>query len=61
MKDLILITAYCPDEYRENILRNLVNSFTRFKNTFDVLIVSHTPIPLDIQNKVNYCSYDIKN
>lgn len=61
MKDLILITAYCPDEYRENILRNLVNSFTRFKNTFDVLIVSHTPIPLDIQNKVNYCFYDSKN
>jgi hypothetical protein len=24
MKDLILITAYCPDDYRENLLRNLV-------------------------------------
>ena len=61
MKDLILITAYCPDEYRENILRNLVNSFLKFKDTFDTLIVSHTPIPLDIQKKVNYCFYDSKN
>lgn len=61
MKDLILITAYCPDEHRENILRNLVNSLLKFKNTFDTLIVSHTPIPFDIQNKVNYCFYDSKN
>jgi len=61
MKDLILITAYCPDEHRETILRNLVNSLTRFKDTFDTLIVSHTPIPLDIQKKVNFCFYDSKN
>jgi len=61
MKDLILITAYCPDEHRENILRNLVNSLLKFKDTFDTLIVSHTPIPFDIQNKVNYCFYDSKN
>jgi hypothetical protein len=46
MKDLILITAYCPDEHRENILRNLVNSLLRFEDTFDTLVVSHTPIPL---------------
>lgn len=61
MKDLILITAYCPDEHRESILRNLVNSLSMFKNTFDTLIVSHTPITLDIQKKVNYCFYDSKN
>lgn len=61
MKDLILITAYCPDEHRENTLRNLVNSLTNFKDIFDTLIVSHTPIPLDIQKKVNYCFYDSKN
>lgn len=61
MKDLILITSYCPDEHRETILRNLTSSLTRFKDTFDTLIVSHTPIPLDIQKKVNYCLYDSKN
>ena len=59
MKDLILITTYCPDDYRENILRNLVNSL--YISDFDVMIVSHTPIPLDIQKKVNLVLYDEKN
>lgn len=61
MKDLILITAYCPDEHRENILRNLVNSLCVYKEKYDLLIVSHTLTPLDIQKKVNYCLYDSKN
>ena len=59
MKDLILITTYCPDDYRENILRNLVNSLSN--SSFDIMIVSHTPIPLDIQKKVNFVWYDEKN
>lgn len=61
MKDLILITAYCPDDNRENILRNLVTSFEKYKNVFDVMIVSHTTIPVDIQKKVEYSFYDKKN
>lgn len=61
MKDLILITAYCPDDYRENILRDLTNSLYKFRESYDVFIVSHTPIPNDIQKKVNYCFYDSKN
>ena len=61
MKDLILITAYCPDDVRENILRNLVNSLNKFKDTFDIMVVSHTSIPNDIQKKVNYAFYDSKN
>ena len=59
MKDLILITTYCPDDYRENILRDLVDSLQ--SSPFDVMIVSHTPIPLDIQKKVNFVWYDEKN
>jgi hypothetical protein len=61
MKDLILITAYCPDDYRENVLRDLVNSLHKFKEKYDTMIVSHTAIPYDIQKKVNYCFYDSKN
>ena len=61
MKDLILITAYCPDDERENTLRNLVNTFDEYKNLFEVMIVSHTPIPIDIQKKVDFCFYDKKN
>lgn len=59
MKDLILISAYCPDEKRQIILDNLINSLP--KDQFDVLITSHTPIPSYIQNKVNYVFYDEKN
>ena len=61
MKDLILITAYCPDGYRENKLRNLVNSLNPHSQLFDLMVVSHTPIPLDIQNKVSLVIYDKKN
>lgn len=61
MKDLILITAYCPDDYKEGILRNLVNSLNKYKDFFDVMIVSHTVVPSDIQKKVNYFFYDSKN
>jgi hypothetical protein len=61
MKDLIFITAYCPDEKRENILRDLASSLQKFKDDFDIMVVSHTAIPLDIQKKVNFCFYDSKN
>lgn len=59
MKDLILITAYCPDDYRENLLRNLITSLEN--KPFDVMVVSHIPIPLDIQTKVELAIYDKKN
>lgn len=59
MKDLILITAYCPDDYREDVLRNLVNSLDN--ESFDLMVISHTPIPLDIQKKVDIIFYDKKN
>ena len=61
MKDLLLITSYCPDEVRENILRDLISSLTKFNDKYDIMVVSHTPIPLDIQKKVNYFLYDSKN
>lgn len=59
MNSIILITAYCPDDYREGILRNLVNSLQ--DSPYDLMIVSHTPIPLDIQKKVDFAIYDKKN
>jgi len=61
MKDLILVTAYCPDEVRENTLRDCINSLSKFSQKYDIMIVSHTVIPTDIQKKVNYCFYDSKN
>lgn len=60
-KDIILITAYCPDSNKVDKLRTLINQLQVVKNKFDVMVVSHTTIPLDIQDKVNLCLYDKKN
>jgi hypothetical protein len=60
MKDIIQISAYCPDDYRENLLRNLINSLSKYNHLFDLMVISHTPIPLDIQKKVDLVIYDKK-
>ncbi len=61
MKDLILITAYCPDNNRLEKLRILVNQLYNFKDEYDVMLISHTSVPVDIQNKVNVYLFDDKN
>ena len=61
MKDLILITAYCPDNNRLEKLRILVNQLYHFKDEYDIMLISHTSIPVDIQNKVNIYLFDEKN
>ena len=61
MKDLLLITSYHPDKQRENMLRDLVNDLNKFNKDFDIMVISHIPIPLDIQNKINIALFDDKN
>lgn len=59
MKNLILITAFCPDSKRQEILRKLVYNIE--KDNFDILLVSHSLIPADILDKVNYFVFDKNN
>ena len=59
MKDVILITAYCPSFKQENTLRNLIQSID--KELYDICIVSHLPLPVSIQNETKYCFYDSEN
>lgn len=60
MKDLIIVTAHCDTYKKEDILRNLVNQI--YSNcSFDLLLISHTPIPLDISSKCTLSLYDSKN
>jgi hypothetical protein len=59
MKDLFLITAYTPDDERKDLLRNFVSSIDR--ELFDVMVVSHSSIPEDVINKINYFIYDSSN
>jgi hypothetical protein len=61
MKDLILIGSYCPDEEREKLLNECVDSLLKVKGDFDILISSHTIIPEYITRKVDYVFYDKKN
>lgn len=58
-KDLILITAYVPDDRRQQMLRNLVYGINR--NDFDIMISSHSFIPQDIFEKSDYVIYEQKN
>ena len=56
MKELILITSHTPDNNREHLLRNLVKCV---KNTeYDIMVVSHTPIPKDIMEDVDYFFFE---
>ena len=61
MKDLIIIGAYCPDKEREKLLDNLVNSLQEIKESFDILITTHTQIPQHIIEKVDYIFFDKNN
>jgi hypothetical protein len=59
MKKLIIISTYPNNQQKENILSECVDKFKVLD--FDILIVSHYPIPPYIQNKVNYCFIDNQN
>jgi hypothetical protein len=59
MKDLILITTYAPDNPRRSMLRDFVKSIN--KDLFDIMVVSHSSIPEDIIDNINYFVYDSDN
>jgi hypothetical protein len=61
MKDLIIIGAHCPDEERKKLLYNLVNSFQKIRESFDILITTHLPIPEYITEQVDYVFFDKNN
>lgn len=61
MKELILVGAYCPDDEREQLLNECVNSLQSCRNDYDILICSHTEIPTYISKKVDYVFYDKNN
>lgn len=61
MKDLIIITAFCPDQKKQTLLDNLLNFFQNYKNIFDIMVVSHTPLDLEKQKKCDYVIFDKEN
>lgn len=59
MKDLILIISYVPDIIRQNLLSNLVNDLKN--KDYDIMISSHSFIPKDIFDNVDYVIYEKEN
>jgi hypothetical protein len=60
-KDLIVVSATCNTLEKEDWLRSLVRSFDDHRNFFDIMVISHTPIPIDIADKCDWAIFDKKN
>lgn len=61
MKSIIAIKAYCPTIEKKDDLTKLVNSLLPFKDQFTLVILSHTIVPQEICEKVNFVLYDEEN
>tara|TARA_R110000796_G_scaffold66392_3_gene152725 strand:+ start:66 stop:1031 length:966 start_codon:yes stop_codon:yes gene_type:complete len=57
--NLIIILSHCDTEYKKEILTNNINVIKA--NNFDILLVSHIPLPSSIQQIVEYFVYDKSN
>jgi hypothetical protein len=59
MKELILITSYAPSNEKQELLRKLINNI---KDTeYDIMVSTHTFIPKDIVDSVDYIIYEKEN
>jgi hypothetical protein len=56
MKKLIVIGAYPNTPKKEEVLINEINSLTGLG--FDIMVVSHYPVSIEIQDMVDYYIYD---
>lgn len=59
MKEIYLIAAYTPSFEKQNMLRSLVHTINNQGK--DVMVISHTPIPKDIEDMCKYTIFDSEN
>lgn len=57
--DLIFVTAYCPTQEQIDRLSECIDSLPN--DEFDIALISHSHIPLNIQKKCQYYIYDHLN
>jgi len=59
MKEIVILSCWPSDEYREKLLVDLINKLKTLNK--EILIASHHVIPSYIINMVDYCIYDKTN
>lgn len=59
MKDLIFVTAHCPNQDQIDRLSECIDSLPN--DDFDIALISHTHVPLEIQKKCQFYIYDYLN
>lgn len=57
--NLITLLCHCDNEKKLTVLEDNIKILKQYD--FDILIVSHTPVPSSIQNMVEYLIYDKSN
>jgi hypothetical protein len=60
-KELILILAYCPDKKRKEIFFDFLKQLQIFRDTYDILVSSHTPLDTNFFDYFDYFYYDKNN
>jgi len=60
-KDLILITAYCPNKEKKEILFDFLKQLQKFRDKYDILVSSHTPLDTHFFDYFDYFYYDKNN
>jgi len=60
-KDLITIFTFCPDFERKKILQDLIDSLQSKRESYDILVVSHSPISDLSLDMVDFFYYDKQN
>ena len=57
-KNLVIILCYCDTQSKLDLLSNMILSL---KDKYDILVSTHSPLPLEIQKDINYLVYDKSN
>jgi hypothetical protein len=60
-KELILIVAYCPNKERKEILFDFLKQIQMFRESYDILVASHTPLDVNFFEYFDYFYYDKNN
>lgn len=58
-KDIVIIGSYANRQYKLDLLNDCIDKIRPLG--FDIMLVSHYPVPFEVQQKVDYVVYDKEN